>query len=126
MKCPKCYSDVLESFRFCHKCGEVLVVESSSRSESTAYISTESERCVSGPSYSTPSLPPKGTLQTQRVPRVESFNEFRKRKSSERVQKETSKKGKKPLKVKPDCRVGHFSTRSRVRKILKLRVRVRK
>ena len=27
MKCKKCNSDVLESFRFCHKCGEKLVVD---------------------------------------------------------------------------------------------------
>ena len=104
MKCNKCNSDVLESFRFCHKCGEKLVVECSSRSGSNIDHSTVtecSEGGVSGPSLSllTPSSRlQKGTVRTQRI---ESFNEFRKRKSEERMQHETSKKGKtKPSKDK--------------------------
>ena len=60
-----------------------------------------SEGGVSGPSLSllTPSSRlQKGTVQTQRI---ESFNEFRKRKSEEGMQHETSKKGKtKPSKDK--------------------------
>ena len=104
MKCNKCNSDVLESFRFFHKCGEKLVVECLSRSGSNIDHSTVtecSEGGVSGPSLSllTPSSQlQKGTVQTQHI---ESFNEFRKRKSEERMQHETSKKGKtKPSKVK--------------------------
>lgn len=97
MKCKKCNSDVIESFRFCHQCGEKLVLESSSRIGSNIDHSIEtecSEGGVSGQSlfFSTPSSrPQKGTMQTQPI---ESFNKFRKRKSDERMQHEISKKGK--------------------------------
>ena len=53
MKCKKCNTDVLESFQFCHKCGEKLVVECSSRSGSNidhSNVTECSEGCVSGQS----------------------------------------------------------------------------
>ena len=75
MKCSKCNSDVLQSFRFCHDCGGAL-------DDGLPINSNDSQPATPTP---TPT-------------RVISFDEFRKRKSNERVQHAAKKKQQKPAK----------------------------
>ena len=95
MKCRKCNSDVLESFRFCHLCGTVLSVELQKTNGSNVSDST-SNQCGKF-TTSTISNTPPGPPSQPKTP-ILSFNEFRKRKSDERVQNAAKKKEKNPPK----------------------------
>ena len=98
MKCRKCNSDVLESFRFCHLCGTVLSVELQKTNGSNVSDSTSSQcgKFTTSTISNTPPVAP-GSPSQPKTP-ILSFDEFRKRKSDERVQHAAKKKEKNPPK----------------------------
>ena len=98
MKCRKCNSDVLQSFRFCHDCGNALD-EDLPKNESIVSVDANfSRHAAHSATSSRGACPVSNNSQSHPATRVLSFDEFRKRKSNERVEHTAKKKQQKPPK----------------------------
>ena len=98
MKCRKCNSDVLQSFRFRHDCGNVLDEHLPNNESIVSVDGSISGHAAHSATGTRASYPVSNNSQPQPSTRVLSFDEFRKRKSNERVQHTAKKIQQKPPK----------------------------